>query len=386
MKKYLFLLLLLAFYGPSKGQDSLTIKIDSLLQDPMFETSQVALMVYDLTDDAVLYQKNERQTMRPASTMKLVTAITALDRLGGNHEFITRICYTGTLENGKLTGDLYCVGGFDPMVTPEDVRAMVQQVHLLGVDTLQGCIWADHTMKEALDYGEGWCWDDDNPILKPLMVGRKDIFTQMVVDELCEDSVVLLDTRIGEQSCPSDARALVIIRHNMDQALLRMMKKSDNFYAEAVFYQIGFDAAERRTAKAADARNGVKQLLRKIGIKDGSYKIADGSGLSLYNYVSAELETRLLRYAWRNRRIYNHLNPSLPIAGVDGTLEKRMRKTAAEGNVRAKTGTLTGISSLAGYCTAANGHELAFCIINQGVLRNKDGKDFQDRVCAVLCE
>ena len=386
MKKYLFLLLLLAFYGPSKGQDSLTIKIDSLLQDPMFETSQVALMVYDLTDDAVLYQKNERQTMRPASTMKLVTAITALDRLGGNHEFITRICYTGTLENGKLTGDLYCVGGFDPMVTPEDVRAMVQQVHLLGVDTLQGCIWADHTMKEALDYGEGWCWDDDNPILKPLMVGRKDIFTQMVVDELCEDSVVLLDTRVGEQSCPSDARALVIIRHNMDQALLRMMKKSDNFYAEAVFYQIGFDVAERRTAKAADARNGVKQLLRKIGIKDGSYKIADGSGLSLYNYVSAELETRLLRYAWRNRRIYNHLNPSLPIAGVDGTLEKRMRKTAAEGNVRAKTGTLTGISSLAGYCTAANGHELAFCIINQGVLRNKDGKDFQDRVCAVLCE
>ena len=386
MKKYLFLLLLLAFCGPSKGQDSLTIKIDSLLQDPMFETSQVALMVYDLTDDVVLYQKNERQMMRPASTMKLVTAITALDRLGGHHEFVTRMCYTGTLENGKLDGDLYCVGGFDPMVTPEEVRAMVQQVHLLGVDTLQGCIWADHTMKEALDYGEGWCWDDDNPMLKPLTVGRKDIFTQMLVDELCEDSVVLLDTRIGERSCPSDARALVVIRHNMDQALLRMMKKSDNFYAEAVFYQIGFDVAEHRTAKASDARNGVKQLLRKIGVKDGSYKIADGSGLSLYNYVSAELEIRLLRYAWRNHHIYNHLNPSLPIAGVDGTLEKRMCKSAAEGNVRAKTGTLTGISSLAGYCTAANGHELAFCIINQGVLRNKDGKDFQDKVCQVLCE
>ncbi len=153
-----------------------------------------------------------------------------------------------------------------------------------------------------------------------------------------------------------------------------------------MFYQIAFDVAGHRHAKAADARNGVKQLLRKVGVSDNSYRIADGSGLSLYNYVSADLETRLLRYAWKNQRIYSHLLPSLPIAGVDGTLEKRMRQTAAEGNVRAKTGTLTGISSLAGYATAKNGHQLAFCIINQGVLRNQDGKDFQDKVCQVLCD
>ena len=77
---------------------------------------------------------------------------------------------------------------------------------------------------------------------------------------------------------------------------------------------------------------------------------------------------------------------SLPIAGVDGTLEKRMCRTAADGNVRAKTGTVSGISSLAGYCTAANGHMLAFAVINQGVMRNQRGRDFQDRLCVVLCE
>ena len=71
---------------------------------------------------------------------------------------------------------------------------------------------------------------------------------------------------------------------------------------------------------------------------------------------------------------------------MDGTLEKRMRGTAAQGNVHAKTGTVTGISSLAGYCTTADGHVLAFCIINQGVLNGKPGRDFQDRVCKVLCE
>jgi D-alanyl-D-alanine carboxypeptidase/D-alanyl-D-alanine-endopeptidase (penicillin-binding protein 4) len=130
----------------------------------------------------------------------------------------------------------------------------------------------------------------------------------------------------------------------------------------------------------------VKKLISKLGLGSQPYKIADGSGLSLYNYVSAELETKLLRYAWLHGNIYDHLYPALPIAGTDGTLEKRMIKTAADGNVRAKTGTLTGISSLAGYCVAANGHQLCFSIINQGVMRNQAGKDFQDRVCQVLCE
>ncbi len=62
-----------------------------------------------------------------------------------------------------------------------------------------------------------------------------------------------------------------------------------------------------------------------------------------------------------------------------------MINTAAEGNVRAKTGTVTGITSLAGYCTAPNGHQLCFAIINQGILSNGPGRAFQDRVCKVLC-
>ena len=95
----------------------------------MFETSQVGVMVYDLTADSVYYQHNARQMMRPASTMKLVTAITALDRLGGGYDFRTRLYHTGVIVNGRLNGDLYCVGGFDPMVTKDDVQAMVRQLH-----------------------------------------------------------------------------------------------------------------------------------------------------------------------------------------------------------------------------------------------------------------
>jgi D-alanyl-D-alanine carboxypeptidase/D-alanyl-D-alanine-endopeptidase (penicillin-binding protein 4) len=385
MKKYLFLLLISCVSVVSMAQDSLRIKLDSLLRDPMFETSQVGLMVYDLTADSVYYQHNARQLLRPASTMKLVTAITALDQLGSSYQFRTRLYHTGTITNHRLNGDIYCVGGFDPMVDMDDVKAFARELHSMGVDTLRGRIVVDCSMKENLDYGEGWCWDDDNPRLKPLMVGRKDIFASALVDEMINDSIVIESIQQSEGRCPANATHVATRTHSMDQVLLRMMKQSDNFYAEAMFYQIAA-STNRRPAKASDARNIVKQLIRKLGLGSQPYKIADGSGLSLYNYVSAELETKLLRYAFLHSNIYDHLLPSLPIAGMDGTLEKRMMKGAASSNVRAKTGTLTGISSLAGYCVAANGHQLCFCIINQGVMRNQSGKDFQDRICQVLCE
>ncbi|MCH5307151.1 MAG: D-alanyl-D-alanine carboxypeptidase/D-alanyl-D-alanine-endopeptidase [Prevotella sp.] len=386
MKKYLLILLSLGASAIVLAQDSLCIKLDSLLMAPMFDTSQVGMMVYDLTDDKVLFERNARQTMRPASTMKLLTAATALDHLGSNYQLQTRLFYTGIIENGKLTGDIYCVGGFDPMVSRDDIRAFAEDIHQLGVDTLQGGIYADLSMKEPLDYGEGWCWDDKNPKLTPLSVGRDDNFIERLMQAMLLDSIVFQQVQIGERVCPAEATFLSTRSHSIDQVLLRMMKKSDNFYAEALFYQIAKAISGRRTATADDARTAMRYLIRRIGLNDNLYRFADGCGLSLYNYLSAEMETMLLRFVWRNNYIYSHLYPTLPIAGVDGTLEKRMNKTAAKGNVRAKTGTLTGISSLAGYCTAANGHQLAFCIINQGVLRGKDGRDFQDRVCKLLCE
>lgn len=93
-----------------------------------------------------------------------------------------------------------------------------------------------------------------------------------------------------------------------------------------------------------------------------------------------------MRYAFRNNEIFVHLYPSMAIAGEDGTLKGRMRGGLTSGNVHAKTGTLTGISSLAGYCTASNGHTLCFAIINQGVMQGRSGRAFHDRVCTVLCE
>jgi D-alanyl-D-alanine carboxypeptidase/D-alanyl-D-alanine-endopeptidase (penicillin-binding protein 4) len=396
MKKYCFFTLIFWLSVTVKAQiadsaetflsenDSLCMKLDSLLDVPLFETSQVGLMVYDLTADSAIYCYNHRQKLRPASCMKLVTGITALDQLGPKYEYQTRLYYTGEVRSRTLWGNIYCVGGFDPMLTQDDVITLAASVRNLGIDSICGLIVADRSFKESLDYGEGWCWDDENPMLIALTIGRKDNFTSTLAEEISRLGINLENVELMQGRKPDHAQPLDVCCHSITQVLERMMKMSDNFYAESMFYQTAASTG-RHPATAEDARNITRKLINRVGLNASNYRIADGSGLSLYNYVTAELLVRLLRHAWRTPLISKALMPSLPVAGVDGTLKTRMLKTAAQGNVRAKTGTLTGISSLAGYCTAPNGHELAFAIINQGILDKTSGKAFQDRVCRVLC-
>ena len=364
--------------------ENVITRLDKLLDEPLLKRSQVGLMVYDLTADTIIFRYGERQTLRPASVMKLVTAITALDKLGTNYQFRTSLYYTGQLIGNVLNGDLYCVGGMDPRFNNDDMSSLADRIVGMGVDTIRGRIIGDYSMKDETRLGEGWCWDDDNPILSPLLVSKKADFLSDFVDELRNKGIVV-DENFAEGTVPNGAYVVGSRFHAMDQILTRMLKESDNLYAESMFYQIAASGGIKH-ASAANARTHIKKLISKIGLNPDNYKIADGSGLSLYNYVSPELLVRLLRYAYRNSEIYSSLYPALPIAGEDGTLSKRMKGKYTAGNVRAKTGTLTGVSSLAGYCRTANNHLLAFCIINQGVMKNADGKAFQDKICTALCQ
>lgn len=359
------------------------VAIDLLLQNDMFKTSQVGMLVYDLDADSAIYRHNERQLMRPASTMKVITAITALDRLGGSYQFKTELCYTGRIDSTTLKGDVYCVGGFDPRFNSDDMRAFAEALHRMGIDTIRGNIYADRTMKDTDLLGEGWCWDDDNPVLSPLVYQRKDIFMDKFLNALGRVGIVLVGN-ISEKRRPQEANCIINRFHTIDQVLMRMLKESDNLYAESMFYQIAASTGNR-PATAKSAKSIERQLINKLGLNASRYRLADGSGLSLYNYVSPELEVKFLRYAFENQNILNHLLPALPVAGIDGTLRNRMRSQFTRGNVKAKTGTVEGVSSLCGYLTAANGHRICFSIINQGIMHHKNGRTFQDKVCDILC-
>ena len=358
-------------------------RLDSLMTDPLLERTQLGLMVYDLSADSALYRYGSRQTLRPASTMKLLTAVTALDLLGSQYDLRTYLYYTGKVSNRTLNGDIWIVGGMDPLFDETDMQVFVQTLRRLDVDTIRGCIVTDLSFKEDLKHGEGWCWDDDNYTLTPLLMSRKDEFVDRFVDELTASGAVVNAPRTSGW-LPKEALLICSRSHRLMEVLEPMMKESDNLYAESVFYQIAATVG-KRPATAAHARQQIKSLIAKTGFSGAPYRIADGSGLSLYNYVTPELMVRLLRYAYLKRDVMAALYPALPVAGVDGTLKKRMKGGAAQGIVHAKTGTLSGVSSLAGYCRAANQHLLAFCIINQGVMKNAEGRGFQDKVCEALC-
>ena len=358
-------------------------RLDSLTSDTLLRRTQLGLMVYDLAADSVVYSYGGQQTLRPASTMKLLTSVTALDLLGSRYDYRTSLYYQGRMADGVLEGDVWLVGGMDPLFDDTDLRIMAETLHRVGIDSISGRIMKDVTFKEEMLLGEGWCWDDDNPQLTPLLISRKDEFAERFKEEL-EKCGVIVNAPISAGRLPKDALLVCSRSHPLSEVLVPMMKESDNLYAESMFFQIAA-ATGQRPAKAVHARQAVKSLLSKAGVRGIPYRIADGSGLSLYNYVTPELMVRLLRYAYLKRDVMAALYPALPVAGVDGTLKKRMKGSAAEGNVHAKTGTLTGISSLAGYCRAANQHLLAFCIINQGIMKNAEGRNFQDKVCEALC-
>ena len=359
--------------------------LDLLCQSSLFETTQVGLYVYDLTDGQPLYAVNVAHRMRPASCQKLVTAITALHFLSGNYQLSTDFRITGTVTAGVLNGDLCIVGGMDPLVTADELlqaAATIKQQQ--GIERIAGNLIYDLSMREDTPLGWGWCWDDDYGPLSALLVDGKDTFEQNWLQALSKAGI-RVSSQVGQRATASkQSRSVFTVRHNIDEVLEPMMKNSDNIIAECLFYQIAASTGQKYAGHKQVAKC-TEELLRGIGLEPDNYKVADGSGLSLYNYVSAEMLVAILCYAWRTPAIREHLLPSLPIAGFDGTLQKRMIGTEAEGNVRAKTGTVNGIVSLAGYLTATNGHTLAFCIINQGVPSSSVGRAFQDEVCQELC-
>lgn len=366
--------------------------LDTLCQSSLFETSQLGLYVYDLTESKPLYAVNAAHRMRPASCQKLVTAITALHYLKGNYQLHTDFRMTGKVTRGILHGDLIVVGGMDPMVCADDLLTAAKNIRQRqGIDSIAGSLVLDLSMREDVPYGWGWCWDDDYGPLSALLADGKDCFKQKWIEALgkanikCDTAFTIKvhNPKTTASKTSPASTSVYSIQHNIDELLNPMMKKSDNIYAECLFYQIAATVAEKGAGQK-EAAQRTAELMEQIGLQPEQYKVADGSGLSLYNYASAEMLVAMLQYAWHTEHIHKQLLPSLPISGFDGTLKKRMIGTPAEGNVRAKTGSVSGIASLAGYITANNGHILAFAIINQGVAPLSTGRAFQDNICIEL--
>ena len=166
---------------------------------------------------------------------------------------------------------------------------------------------------------------------------------------------------IGDAPARSDGRTIVAYRSPPLSALAdRLMKASQNQYAETLLKTIGLSAG---AATAVNGRTAVQAILQPWGVAPSEVIQRDGSGLSRYDYVTPEALVTILAYVDRDPRLSAPFVASLPIAGRDGTLSNRMKGTAAENNARAKTGSMSNVRALSGFVTTADGERVVFSII-----------------------
>ena len=170
----------------------------------------------------------------------------------------------------------------------------------------------------------------------------------------------------------------------LSQIVFHTNKVSHNLSAELLLKTLG---AEKKGVPGS-AKKGISliyQFLQEIGIDSTSYKLADGSGVSRYDLVTPELIVALLRAMYHDFRVQAEYQSSLPIAGLDGTLEKRMISTPAEGTLRAKTGTLSGVSALSGYTVTADSEIVAFSVMMEHFVGSASKiRKVQDRIGELL--
>ncbi|QQS37673.1 MAG: D-alanyl-D-alanine carboxypeptidase/D-alanyl-D-alanine-endopeptidase [Ignavibacteriales bacterium] len=467
------ILLLLVFISCELFPQKLSIKssLDSLFKDELFESTIAAVDIYNLTEKKVIYQRNNKLLLNPASNMKLLTSVAGILFLGHDYEFQTSLYYTGKIENDTLFGDLYVVGGCDPDFKLIDLQQFVKAVKSSAIKFITGKLYGDVSFKDDVYWGNGWMWDDapfsDAPYLSALNINDNIVSVSVqpsepgqvayatvypstayvsVINE-CKTSssaglnnfyvtrdyknlsnVIYIGGNITDRSdhdsssthfnltvvnpekyfltlfreelarngiviedepelffLPYDAVHLATVSRPFEEVLVNLNKSSDNLSAEMVLYAMG----NKYHGKPGHASNGLKMLNSLIlmsGMKPLQYSIADGSGVSRYNLVSSELLLAILKYLYQeNASAFNYLYNSLPIGGVDGTLSKRMIGTTAEKNIRAKTGTLKGVSSLSGYAWAKNGTLLAFSIIIHNFTRPVDDiRKLQDEICRMM--
>lgn len=223
------------------------------------------------------------------------------------------------------------------------------------------------------------------PIAKELNIfGSAQFFTYLLRERL-ERQEIYVDT-ICWGRAPKDAVTVATISRSIKEVMKEAMKESKNLNAEAMFLHLG-KLRKSQGVSFTDASDYVKTFVKRTLRDDKlNFRIADGSGLSVYNYVSASLIVDMLRNAYKQSLVFDVLYESLPVSGMDGTLRGRLGTKQSIGRVRAKTGSMTGACSLAGYISAPDGRQLAFSIINEGVLSLSAARRLQDDICIILCQ
>jgi D-alanyl-D-alanine carboxypeptidase/D-alanyl-D-alanine-endopeptidase (penicillin-binding protein 4) len=364
----------LAAATPAPAAAPAATEIGAALHAPGVSATLTGAVVLELDGGKALYARNATTPLRPASTAKLVVALAALDRLGPGFRIPTVVLGEGVKEGGTWRGNLVLKGFGDPSLHLDDLERLAAQVRAAGIRRVTGRVRGDETFFDARRTAPGWkpsYYKNESAPLSALIVERawldgrqRDepaLAAAVHFTRALEDAGVAVARRAGRGPAPADAVELARVRSPTIARLVDWMNtESDNFVAEMLLKQVG--ARESGAGSTAAGAQIARAELVERDVPLAGVRIVDGSGLSRLGRLTARALVRLLESAWEDPALARPFVASLAVAGVNGTLRDRMRAEPARGTVRAKTGTTSRSSSLAGFA----GDGFVFAVLMNG--------------------
>lgn len=394
--------------APAPAPGALGRLLGPLLSDPSLGDRHSAAVV-DVATGRRLYAEGAGTALTPASITKIATAVAALSSMGGDHRFTTRAVLRPLPRNKSAgPGELVLVGGGDPTLTARPQARGAASLRTLAVRTAQA-LERRGVHKVTLAYDTSLF---TGPVRHPIGVndnvapvtaltadeGRTDDSSSgpapRVADPAGEAARAfagfLTDHGVQVKGTPSAGRAAGGARTvasvdspPLSSVVERMLTNSDNDIAEALARQTA--VATGGHADFAGGAAAVRAQLARLKLPLTGARFTDGSGLNRADQVTANLMTSLLTLAAAPD--HPELRPALtglPVASFSGTLAERYGDGGAAGLVRAKTGTLTGVNTLAGTVVDADGRLLAFAFLASGTTDPQAAQSALDRTATAL--
>lgn len=395
---------------PTSGTEA--TGIDEVL-DPLIGADalggDVGATVVDLTDGSIAYDQNGTEGQTPASTLKILTTTAALDVLGPEHTFTTKVVTPAPgLSPSTPSTPITLVGGGDPTLTAGDTPggtrlsdladATVTALNSSGItsvvltfdDSLFGGPAVDPDWKPsyvdsgvvgpvsalAVDGGRT-SPDESSRSEDPALAAAKD-FAEMLTDR----GITVDDEPV--RATPTETVDVASVwSEPLDSIVEHVLEVSDNDGAEVLARHVALGTG--RPGTSADASVAVEETLTALGVDLSGTTILDGSGLARGSEVTTQaLAGTLALAADEAHPELRSVISGLPVAGFTGTLEDRFDDETGAGVVRAKTGTLTGVSTLAGVTVSADGTPYAFAVLADEVQNTTAARAALDEVASAI--
>jgi D-alanyl-D-alanine carboxypeptidase/D-alanyl-D-alanine-endopeptidase (penicillin-binding protein 4) len=373
---YLLLVtLLLVLAGPARAADpTLETRLAKALAVPHIDPARTSALAIDLRTGTVVFERNPTLSLVPASNQKLPVAYAALALFGPGYRFHTEVVGSGSLVGDVWHGDLWLRGFGDPTLQRADLNGLAADVASWGIRRVDGAVIADESWFDGRRTAPGWrpsFYLYESPPLSALVVdrgryrGTTSANPSLAAGSLLRQALEGAGVRVSGRT-----RTGVLMTAGLPLArdvsaplrdVVRFMgRQSDNYTAEILVKQLG--AVFAATGSTAAGTRVIREALAEAGVPLAGVRLADGSGLSGQDRLTAAALVALLEAGLAQTDLREAFLQSLAVAGVSGTLEDRMQRLPARGRVIAKTGTTRLASALSGFVR----DRYAFAVLQNG--------------------